>query len=681
ISVITIVLLILVAVVVIFKRRPRLPDIAFVMGLLSTAAVISGDSMSILQPDLFNKWKRLVLASEVLMAPSWLLFTLSYAREEYRNNISMLYRLLVLLPPAFLVYLVSLPVASFFYAPEFKAEGILFLETPGYVLNLSLLLYSILAIINLEATLRSSSGVKRWHIKYVLIGVGGVLAVNIFYYSHALLYRSINMNLLPVRTSVILVSMLIAGFSLFKGKVMDIEVLVSRKVVYRSVSIFIVGLYLLGLGVIGEGMRYFGPKAGKNITTFLGFAGAIAVISIIFSEQLRRRVIVYINKHFYRTKYDYREQWLNFTRRISLKHSFEELVYSIAEGFKDAMGVKGASIWLKEKGNGEYVCLKAVDTVTIDIEPKKELTEFLRDRKWILDVHDDKCRHVIAENSEFIERHMVSLIVPLLNVDELLGFIILREDLADTDYNFEDYDLLKTLAGQATTAILNSRMSQELTEAKEMEAIGRVSSFIMHDLKNTASMLSMIVQNAEEHLDNPEFQKDAIRAVSNTSEKIKVIIGKLKNLPQKMTLNLQYADLVPCVSTAIRELDHNGDCTLSFNEPGPLMVKFDMEEITKVVVNLVINALDATDNRGKVEIALERENEMAVIRVSDDGPGMSDEFIEHRLFKPFQTTKKNGLGIGLYQCKTIVEAHSGKIKVKSSEGGGTEFSVYIPLSV
>lgn len=680
ISAITVMLLILVAFVVVFTRDLRLSNIAFFIALISTAIVLAGDSMSILQPDLINKWKKVVFVSESIMAPSWLLFTLSFARAKSWSNISNLFRFLVFLPPLAIGFFMTQPIENFFYAPEFETEGILFLENAGYALNLLFLFYSILSIINLEATLRSSSGTKRWHIKYVLIGVGAVLAVNIFYYSNALLYRSINMNLLPVRTSVVLISILIVGFALLKSRFMDVEVAVSRKVFYSSISIFIVGFYLLGLGIIGEGMRYFGPEAGKNITAFLGFAGAILVITIILSEQLRRKAIVFIDKHFFRQKYDYREQWLQFTQRISLKHSFEDLLHSIAKGFKETMGVKGASIWLREKDNGEYVCVKTVDAFTVNTKPKKELLDFFKNRKWILNVHDDKCEEIAGENAGFIKENMASLIVPLMNIDELLGFIILREDFADTDYNYEDYDLLKTLARQATTAILNARLSGELTEAKEMEAMGRLSSFITHDLKNAASMLSLIAQNAEEHIDNHEFQKDAIRAVSNTSEKIRDIIGKLKNLPQKTALNFEYSDLGECVRTAVRELDLSGNENLSYKEEHPVKAKFDREEIMKVVVNLVINAFDATNNRGKVEITVGREDEMAVIRVSDNGPGISDEFIANSLFRPFQTTKKNGLGIGLYHCKTIVEAHSGKIKVKSKKGEGAEFSVYLPLS-
>ncbi len=680
ISIITVTFAILTALAAVFKRYQRFANIVFSISLLSTASVIFGDSMSIFEPEFMFEWKRVVFISEAVMAIAWLSFSISFARTDYWQAISRVSKFFISLSPLIVVLFLVVPMKDFFYSPEFESEKILFLTNAGYIFNLVLLFYSILSIINLEATLRSSSGTNRWEIKYMILGAGGILSINIFYYSHALLYRSINMYLAPVRTGIVLISILLIGFSLLRHKAMDIEFTVSRKVFYRSLSLIIVGIYLLGLGLIGEGMRYLSPELGENIKIFLGFVGAILVLTFFLSEQLRRKVIVLINKHFYSQKYDYRKQWLQFTQLTSLEHSFEDLIISIAEGFKDAMGVRGVAVWLREKGDGDFFCARALDTVMIETKPDIKLVEYLKDRKWILDIRNYNCIEIVTISKEFINKTRASLIVPLLNVDNLIGFIILEEGLAEVYYNYEDYDLLKTLARQTTVAILNARLLDELTEAKEMEAMGRLSSFIIHDLKNATSMLSLIVQNAEEHIDNPAFQRDAIKAISNTSEKIKGIIGKLKNLPTKPSLDLKYSDLGYHVKKAIHQLNLNGNGVLSFKEAAPAKTRFDAEEISKVIINLIINALDATNNQGKIEVVVGKESNMVFVKVSDNGCGMSDEFIQKRLFKPFQTTKKKGLGIGLFQCKAIVEAHAGKLKVLSQEGRGTDFFLYLPLT-
>ena len=678
ISIAAILITILSALILVLKRHQRFSNIALSISLLATSSVIFSDSMSIVNPDSLLEWKTVAFISEAVMVSAWLLFTLRFAKESSWNTINRFSRAMVFLSPLLMIVFIMLQVENFFYSPEFESEKVLFLDNTGYFFNIILIFYSIMSIVNLESTLRSSSGVNRRSIKYTLIGVGGIIAINIFYYSQALLYRSINMNLLPVRDGVVLISVILIAYSLIRHRAMDVEIQVSRKILFRSLSIFIVGLYLLGLGLIGEGMRYFGPKVGRNITTFLGFAGAILVLVIILSEELRRKAIVFISKNFYSQKYDYRDEWLQFTKRISFKNSIEELLSSIAEGFQRAIGVKGVTIWLKEKNNTEYECVKALEADIVEAKPFRRLIDFLRDKKWVLSVHDVNCREIVAENIEFIGSTGASLIVPLVNVDDLTGFIVLQKSLAEDIYNFEDYDLLKNLASQSTAAILNAKLSEELTEAKEMEAMGRLSSFIIHDLKNATSMLSLIAQNAEHHIDNPDFQKDAIRAISNTSKKINSIIDKLKNLPRKTSLDLEDLDLGKCVQETINEININENENLSFREMEHVNARFDNEEISKVVINLIINAFDATGSKGKIEVTVGEEYNMGFVRVSDNGCGMSPEFIEKHLFKPFQTTKKKGLGIGLYQCKTIIEAHSGKLKVNSEEGKGAEFTICLP---
>jgi len=679
--IITSTIAIFIALAVAF-REPRYPsNIAFTIGSFATVCTVFGDMMSIYSPEQLSFWKTVVFISEAVMTTAWLLFTVSFMRKDLKKDTGRFSKLLLLLSPLFLLIILVAPHDAFYVSPEFENERVLFLGDVGYLFNLLILLYSIVSIINLEVTLRSSSGINRWQIKYLIIGIGGIIGLNIFYYSHALLYRSLDMNLLPVRIGGLFISNILVGFAILRHKAMDVEVGISRGVFYRSLSIFIIGAYLLGLGLIGEGMRYLNPYLGKNIMALFGFIGAIGILVLMLSEQLRRKVMVFINKNFYTQKYDYRTQWLQFTQLISSKYSFDELIDSIAEGFKDAIGAKWASVWcLNEKENGGFYCAKIIDSNQLTGEPGEGIIKFLHNKKWVFNANDnlDKNTFTIQDN-EFISNNKVSLIVPLLDKDNLIGFVVIGEGLAKSDYNYEDYDLLKTLAKQATSAIMNMRLTEELAEARELKAVGKVSSFIMHDLKNAASMLSLIAQNAKEHSNDPDFQRDALVSVANTSEKINYLVQKLKNLPRKMSLRLEYADLGTVVKEVIKELNLNSKTKLNYEEIEQVKTEFDREEIKKVISNLLINAIDATKGKGEISIKVGIQDDKGFVLVSDKGIGMSKEFIETRLFKPFQTTKKKGLGIGLYQCKTIIDAHGGKIKVKSIEGKGTDFFLYLPL--
>ncbi|KPK31761.1 MAG: hypothetical protein AMK70_11805 [Nitrospira bacterium SG8_35_1] len=670
---------VIMAVISAVKMPRKISMVALFIGLISTAAALSGDAMSILRPYEVDEWKRVVFIAEAIMVSSLFLFTMSFARTEGLSSSGKLSKVLLFLSPLLIVFCIVKPVESFFYSPEFEREKVLFLENAGYIFNLCILLYSVISIVNMEVTLKISSGVKRWNIKFMVLGIGVILALNIFYYSHALLYRSLNMTLLPVRSGIILVATLLLGISLLRYEGSDIKVTVSRQMFYRSLSLLVIGIYLLGLGVVGQGMRYLGPEVGRNITTFVAFIGAIIALTIILSEELRRKAIVFISKNFYRQKHDYREQWLKFTGRISFKHSFEDLLESIGEGFKDAIGAKGVAIWLQIKGNRTYSCFMTDDNDVLHLTPNKKMLEFLSNEQWIINVRDEKCSEVVSDNKYFLEKTKASLVVPLIQHAKLAGFIVLREELADNEYNFEDYDLLKTLAKQAASVILNARLSEELAEAKEMEAVGRVSSFIVHDLKNAASMLSLTAQNAEEHIDDPDFQRDAIRTISNSADRIKKIIQKLKELPGNLNVEMHRHDLSICVKNAIKEMNVNGNSKITYKETTSVRTKFDNSEITKVISNLMLNALEATEPGGQVTITTGRDNNSAYVKVSDNGCGMSREFIEKRLFRPFQTTKEKGMGIGLYHCKAIVDAHSGNLNVSSQEGKGTDITVFLPL--
>ena len=218
--------------------------------------------------------------------------------------------------------------------------------------------------------------------------------------------------------------------------------------------------------------------------------------------------------------------------------------------------------------------------------------------------------------------------------------------------------------------------------ANELEAFHRLSSFIMHDLENTTSMLSMVAQNAEKHFHNPEFQKDALRTISEAVARMKKMIGSLSDLPDRLELQLRDMDINELINSAVEMISKNGSSEISIEKNlGSLpQVRTDPEEMNKVLHNFLLNACEALNGSGRIKVMSGKANgDQVVFSVSDNGPGMSREFMENSLFQPFKSTKKKGLGIGLYQCKTIVEAHNGKIKVESEQGKGSTFTVYLPV--
>jgi putative PEP-CTERM system histidine kinase len=244
----------------------------------------------------------------------------------------------------------------------------------------------------------------------------------------------------------------------------------------------------------------------------------------------------------------------------------------------------------------------------------------------------------------------------------------------------EDFVLLETLAAQLASSLLNLKLSVRLRHAKEIETFQTVSTFFVHDLKNLASRLSLTMQNLPANFDNPEFRADALRLISASLTNIDGMCERLALLKQNIQLKLSECDLNDLVAATLVEFKGSLKADIEqVLQPVP-KVRIDSEQIHKVLTNLVINANEAVNGNGLIQVTTIHEGNIAGFLVRDNGCGMSEEFIEKSLFRPFQTTKKKGLGIGLFHCKLIVEAHHGTLEVNSSLGKGTEFRVVLPVA-
>ena len=269
--------------------------------------------------------------------------------------------------------------------------------------------------------------------------------------------------------------------------------------------------------------------------------------------------------------------------------------------------------------------------------------------------------------------------VPLRARDELLGIMILGDRVGGVPYSAQDFDLLKTVGDQAAATLLNLELSQRLYQANQLEAFQAMSAFFVHDLKNTASTLSLMLQNLPVHFDNASFREDALRGVAKTVDHINELIDRLSLLRQEVVLLPVESDLNELVEAALLSVPEIPGAEL-IQDLHPLpSVRVDRAQIRNVVSNLIMNAHDAIELNGRIRVATVQRNNWVVLTVEDNGCGMSPEFVERGLFRPFQSTKKNGIGIGMFQCKMIVQAHHGKIEVDSQPGKGTAFRVWLPI--
>ncbi|MBJ6723705.1 XrtA/PEP-CTERM system histidine kinase PrsK [Geomesophilobacter sediminis] len=618
-------------------------------------------------------WKNLSGVVEGVLPHLWLVCSLTYARAEAPGGLG--WRLKGFIGAASLLCLVPLlfPAGAIYYAPDFPAERLLFLSNVGFIYYVVIMVILVAALINLEHTLTYAGPEALWRVKLDLVALGSMLAVMIFYYSHALLYRTINMEYVPLRSVmfVVAVGMMTYSRTHWRG---GARITVSRTVAYRSVTFAVVALYLILLGGLGEGMRHFGPLFPRVVTVSLAFLLGMGLLMVLLSPRVMREVKVYLHKNFYQSKFDYRAQWLSLTERLATFDSENDLMKKVLVAYCDTFGVKGGGLFLHQPGCGWYCATSVREMESVhEILPEDNLlVAYLKDRRWVFFRQDDNPA-ILAESGEFLDRHRISFVIPLFAADSFIGFIVLGELVApDESFRYEDFDLMKTMARQASLAIQHQHLSQELTQAKSLEAVGNLATFVVHDLKNQLATVSLIVENARQHIHNPEFQQDLLVSLGNTVEKMQRLIGRLRNLGESEFFALKSVDLLElcrkCAKVMGEGVAVNG--TSQF-------VPVDEGEIQKVVLNLIINGIEASQGARDVQVEVGFQK-APFIRVSDHGCGMSPAFLRTQLFMPFQTTKKKGLGIGLYQCRQIVEAHGGRIEVKSVEGKGSDFTIWFP---
>ena len=242
--------------------------------VLLLAGIIIFDQLSLQFLDNYSVFKQISLYLESLLPGSILLLAFTYGRSRPFKTLSKIWlgfiAALVLLPLA----IVLLVGNDLYYSPDFQNERVLFLGTAGYWYYIGIMVSLVISLASVEVTLAATHGIARHRMKFEALGIMSLFAVLIFYYSQGLLYRSINMNLIPIRSSVCIIAALLIAYShAFRGS--GTRVSISRHILYRSITLLVVGVYLLGLGLVGEGMRYFGVSFGGDLTVILAFVGAI----------------------------------------------------------------------------------------------------------------------------------------------------------------------------------------------------------------------------------------------------------------------------------------------------------------------------------------------------------------------------------------------------------------------
>jgi putative PEP-CTERM system histidine kinase len=670
------------------KRSPARPW--FIIGMLALAldSLLTGLSLHTSQPAELVSWLTYGFTVKSLVPVVWLGFTLTYSRGDYRTRLAQ-WR--IPLAVGLLPFVLALAYRDRLFQLMPASSEAWQLQTGALTrpLNVILLVGLVLILMNLEQTFRSAVGTMRWRIKFVVLGLAVIFGARLYIQSQAILFSSPDIALWALESSALIIGCFFLAIAYARTGFAEIDVYPSLAVVRRSLTLLLVGGYLLTVGVLAQLVKRFGGEEIFQFQAVVVLVGLSGLAVLLLSDRARQRLHVFVGRHFSKAQHDSARIWTLFSRRLARVKDQVELSTASARLISETFDVLSVNVWLMDEEQ-ERLALAAStgrqpDGAVGDGPPRtasNAVTAGLRERSSPFDLENGSSPWL----EEWRQLNPITfpeggsrLCVPLRAVDQTLGALVLADRVSGAVYTAEELELLKCIGDQMTSSLLNLRLATEVAQAGELEAFRTMSAFFVHDLKNTAASLNLMLKNLPVHFDDPAFRQDALRGIGNTARRIDEIIGRLSALRQRPEFRPVEADLNELVVEALGRINGTPNVELTRELHPVPMILADKEQMQSVLTNLVLNARDAVGAEGRVQVRTECREGRVVLSVADNGCGMSPGFVKDSLFRPFQSTKKKGLGIGLFQSRAIVRAHGGAVHVESEPGKGTTVLVTLPV--
>jgi putative PEP-CTERM system histidine kinase len=548
-----------------------------------------------------------------------------------------------------------------------------------------LLVIAIAGLVLIEQVMRNAHVESRTAVKYLCIGLGMMFAYDFYLYSNALLFLQLDPAIWETRGFVNAMAVPVLAIAIARDPRLSLDIFVSRRMVFHTTALLGAGLYLLAIGAGGYYIRRYGGEWSTIIEIIFLFGAGTVLVVFFFSNRVRANVRVLINKHFFHYKYDYRDEWLRFIHTLSSGQPDDRLRERAIHSIAEIIDSPGGILWMREMNR--FVPVSSWQMNVSDehvVASDHPMIRFMAKREWLIDI-DEFARDpdlygdlVLPDWLEKMPRAW--LVVPLIVHGHMVGFMVLANSPAQTFFNWEDSDLVKTAGRQVAVHLAQLEASQALAEAKQFEARNRLSSYVVHDLKNLIAQLSLVVTNAARHKNNPRFMDDAITTVDNSVQKMNRLLEHLRSdglqVPQAEPI-----ELCAVLGEVVKLMAVNRPVPSLDCQATGLHIRANRERCEAVIGHLIRNAQEATDDAGRIIVRLFRRDARAIIEVQDTGTGMDQTFIKERLFRPFDSTKgKTGMGIGVHEARDYIHKLGGELEVISRVGEGTTFRIQLPIS-
>ncbi|MBN1162983.1 MAG: PEP-CTERM system histidine kinase PrsK [Candidatus Krumholzibacteriota bacterium] len=557
----------------------------------------------------------------------------------------------------------------------------------GKLLGVFLLLSNVFILHSFENTYRAATIPGKVTLKYPLLGIISASVINFIVISRSLSLSHIDRNFLALHSCGLILFSVSFLYALFRYPLFEVQFRSYRKGKASVITITIAGLYLLAVSLIS----YISTLAGMPYDRFALWVLGIFIIFLLLaagiSGKSRRRLRRFINENFYPGRYNYRKEWRHYARLMASSSTIEEFLSNTISSLCETMLVRKGIIWV-DTGGGKSSSYGVAEEerdageirALLDYYAGSPVVTFKRPRPDRLRASAGKEKPSAPQG----RLGWINALAFLSHGEELRGLIALGGKDIDTPFSYEDREFLATIADQAMLTLENLLMEERFLESRQMESFHRFSAYVIHDLKNTLGMLSLTAENARDNIQDAEFQRDAVTTLNRSVEKMRRLIDSLRIHQGPVTLSTTKVPVnALLLETALGLKKYAGakKIDLVVTAEHEITATADPLALKRVLENLVLNALEACGSGGKISVALEEINNSGFsITVSDSGEGFDPVYLDNHLFKPFCSTKKNGLGIGLVLCKSLVEAHGGSISIGNRPGEGADVRVLFPGS-
>jgi putative PEP-CTERM system histidine kinase len=467
------------------------------------------------------------------------------------------------------------------------------------------------------------------------------------------------------------------------------RVRLSRAATFQSLSLLAITAYFAIMAVLVTALRGSGFDWTRAVLVALLAAMTVAAMVLLPSNRARGWAKVKIAKHFFEHRYDYRTEWLRFTETIgAIGPKAPPLGQRVIKAFADILDAPGGLLLVADENgsiepaaawnwSGSANLGAAIPTPEalgfwLSVGAEGRIIDFDALGGGWADARDrelDIPQPLLGEEQAWTG-------VPLIHEERLVGLVLLAAPDYRRPLDWEDFDLLRTAGRQAASSLAEAHGQQALMNAQRFEDFNRRFAFILHDVKNLVSQLSLLARNAERHADNADFRADMVATLKGSVGKMNDLLARLAPTPDQRPAKPEPTQVRPLVASAIAA--NRGDHEVMLLGDGNLWVMADPLMLEQAIGHLVQNAVDASKPSEPVTVRMGGDDGEVVITVADAGTGMEADFVRTRLFQPFASTKQGGFGVGAFEAKSLVSAMGGRLTVESKPGEGSSFTISLP---